>query len=119
MTRINDKDRDIIENEIYLPMLIIILERDKKVIEQSPFKLKNPYLELVENTISSVNKDLKATRNYLRNNNIKVYKRKSDEMFTQYSFSYKGHQENHNYFNPRLKNRCEELLQYYFNKALL
>lgn len=64
MTRIPTHERDIIEQEIYLPMLINLLERDRLIIEKAPFKLNRPYLELVENAIKSVQKDLKITRDH-------------------------------------------------------
>ena len=116
MTRIPTHDRDIIETALYLPMLLIILERDRKIFEQAPFKLKHPYIELVEETIKAVQKDLKEAKAYLRKENISLSKVKSDDSFTMYSFYYKGFEENHNYFNPRLRNRTEELLRYYLNK---
>ena len=118
MININDKNRDLIENEIYLPMLITILERDKKIIEQGAFKLKNPYLDLLDRILKEINKDLKASRGYLRKNNIKILKGSSDEYFTQYTFILNGKPEEYKYFNPRLKNRSEELLTEYFNKPL-
>jgi hypothetical protein len=40
MTRIPDDERDIMEKAIYLPMVLIVLNRDIAVIENSPFKLK-------------------------------------------------------------------------------
>ena len=36
------------ENMIYLPMLLIILERDRESFERGPFKLKGPYVKLVD-----------------------------------------------------------------------
>ncbi len=49
----------------------------------------------------------------MKQHQIKVEKLKSDETFTMYLFLYKGYEEHHNYFNPRLRNRSEELLRYY------
>ncbi|MBM7694011.1 hypothetical protein JOC77_003455 [Peribacillus deserti] len=116
MTRIPEEDRDIIENEIYLPMVLTILNRDLHVFGQSPFKLKRPYLDLVEETMKIVQTDLKKTRLYLRKENIKVSEIKRDEAFTMYLFMYKGYEEHHNYFNPRLRNKVEELMAYYLFK---
>ncbi|MGE6379888.1 hypothetical protein [Peribacillus muralis] len=113
MTRIPTHERDIIEQEIYLPMLIKILERDRLIIEKAPFKFNNPYLELVEQAIKLVQKDLKVTKDHLRKQKTKVSEVKRDSDFTMYSFIYNGYEEFHNYFNPRLRNRCEELLRIY------
>ena len=116
MTRIPTHDRDIIEQEIYLPMLIKLLERDRLIIEKAPLKFNKPYLELVENAIRTVQKDLKIARDHLRKQNIKVSEIKRDSDFTMYSFIYNGYEEFHNYFNPRLRNRCMELLRFYLAK---
>lgn len=114
MTRIPEADRNMIEKAIYLPMVITILNRDLKVIESSPFKLKRPYSKLIERALKSVQEDLVEVRRYLRKGNIKVSKLNGDESFTMYCFLYKGYEEHHNYFNPRLRNKTEEILCYYF-----
>ncbi|AND43100.1 MAG: hypothetical protein ACQEXE_19735 [Bacillota bacterium] len=50
MTRIPEKDRDILEQAMYLPMLLTILERDRILFDKGSFKLKQPYLELIDET---------------------------------------------------------------------
>ncbi|RFU62143.1 hypothetical protein [Peribacillus glennii] len=119
MTRIPEHDRDMIEQAIYLPMVITVLNRDRMIIEASPFKLPKPYLDLVEEALKTVQKELAGVRKYLRKENIKVSKLKRDEAFTMYSFIYRGYEEHHNYFNPRLRNKVEELLAYFLFKRLL
>ncbi|KQU16989.1 hypothetical protein ACFY5J_10475 [Peribacillus butanolivorans] len=114
MTRIPEDDRNMIEKAIYLPMVITVLNRDLKVIEISPFKLKRPYSELVEHVLKAVQEELAEVRRYLRKENIKVSEIKRDESFTMYCFLYKGYEEHHNYFNPRLRNKTEDLLCNYF-----
>ncbi|OIK14076.1 hypothetical protein [Bacillus sp. MUM 13] len=119
MTRIPEKERNIIEQAIYLPMVITILNRDLKIIDESPFKLKKPYMELVEEALSMAQKDLMDVRKHLRRENIKVSELKRDLDFTMYCFLYRGYEEHHNYFNPRLRNRVEELLAFYLFKRLM
>ncbi|MEK3887434.1 hypothetical protein [Bacillus sp. FSL K6-3431] len=116
MTRIPTHDRDLIEQAIYLPMLLTVLNRDLIVVEKSPFKFRMPYVQLIESTMRLIRKELAEVKQYLYKNNIKVERLKSDDAFTMYVFLYKGYEEHHNYFNPRLKNRVEELLPYYFLK---
>ncbi|SFB96276.1 hypothetical protein SAMN05443252_101209 [Bacillus sp. OV322] len=119
MTRIPEKERNIIEQAIYLPMVITILNSDLKIIDESPFKLKKPYMELVEEALSIAQKDLMEVRKHLRRENIKVSELKRDLDFTMYCFLYRGYEEHHNYFNPRLRNRVEELLAFYLVKRLM
>lgn len=119
MTRIPEDDRNILELAIYLPMVLKILNRDMQVVTSSPFKLKRPYLELIEETMKTIQAELARVRRYMRNNKMKVEKIQTDDAFTMYMFLYKGYEEHHNYFNPRLRNRVEELLRHYLFQRFL
>ncbi|KAB2329424.1 hypothetical protein [Bacillus mesophilum] len=116
MTRIPEKDRDLIEKAMYLPMLIVVLEKDLKVIDKALFKLKQPYINLVEDTLKAVQRDLKVVKERMRKENMKVQQTSHDEAFTQFSFIWKGYEEKHSYFNPAIRNRVHSLLEYYLYK---
>jgi hypothetical protein len=116
MTRIPENDRDIFEQAIYLPMLLSVLEKDRLIFEKAPFKLNKPYLNLVEETIKAVQRDFKVAKVQMRKGNMKVEKIEQDSEFTMFLFYYKGYQEQHNYFNPRIRNKVNELLEYYLYK---
>jgi len=105
------------ENMIYLPMIISILERDREVIETSSFKLKGPYIYIVETTLKTVRDELKEIKNYARSNNMKMIKRGKDCTFTEYAFIHNGYEDKRRYMNIRLRNRTEELIGLYFAKV--
>ena len=115
MTRIPAEARDMIEKAIYLPMTVSILNRDMKIIQQGPFKLKDPYLHLIEQALKLAQRDLYDVKNELRRRKIKVHEVSRDEAFTMYSFIYEGYEEEHNYFNPRIRNQVSALLEHYFS----
>ncbi|WP_227395798.1 hypothetical protein [Jeotgalibacillus aurantiacus] len=119
MSKIPPDDRDCLENAFYLPMVLQVLERDRLIIEKSPFKLPRPYLELLEGTMMAVQKDLAAVKKQMKNENMKVIRVNQDDAFTTYLFIYKGYEEKHNYFNPRLRNHVEKLLRYYLFDRLM
>ncbi|EDL64067.1 hypothetical protein [Bacillus sp. SG-1] len=119
MTRISEEDRNILEQAIYLPMVLTVLDRDFTVVEKSPFKLKRPYLELIEETMKIIQSELAGVKKHMKMNGMKVERIKSDDAFTMYLFLYKGYEEHHNYFNPRLRNRVEDLLRYYLYQRFL
>ncbi|MET3658051.1 hypothetical protein [Sporosarcina psychrophila] len=104
------------EKMIYLPIIIKILERDREVIEISSFKLKGPYINIVESALNSVRAELKETNVYARRKNIKLIKRGKDGTFTEYAFICGDHEETRRYLNIRLRNRTEELISVYFAK---
>ncbi|KAB2337666.1 hypothetical protein F7731_08725 [Cytobacillus depressus] len=118
MTRIPNDDRDIIEQAMYLPMVLTVLEKDRLIIDKAPFKLKQPYLNLVEETIKAVQRDFKVTKENMRKGNMKLQQTGRDDTFTQFMFFYKGYEEQHNYFNPRIRNKVNELLEHYLYKRL-
>lgn len=105
------------ENRIYLPMLITILERDRAAFEIGPFKLRSPYLSLIDGALTLVRAELKATNSYLRRNNMQVLRGESDATFTDYTFIRGGYEDRRRYLNVRLRNRSEELLGMYFAMA--
>jgi hypothetical protein len=119
MTRIPEHDRDIIEQAMYLPMLLTVLEKDRLIVEKTPFKLNKPYLNLVEETIKAVQRELKVVKDQMRKGNLKIQKIGQDTDFTMFMFLYKGYEEQHNYFNPRIRNKINELLEYYLYKRFL
>lgn len=105
------------ENMIYLPMLVTILERDRHSFEKGPFKLKGPYVKIVDQTNKLVSAELKNTSIYLRLHNMKLIRSKTDDTFTEYVFMYGGYEEHRRYLNVRLRNRTEELLSVYLAMA--
>lgn len=116
MTRIPEKDRDILEQAMYLPMLLTILERDRIIFDKAGFKLKEPYLQLIEETIKAVQNDLKEAKFAMSKGQMKVEQVARDEAFTMFLFIYKGFEEQHNYFIPRIRNKVQELLEFYLFK---
>lgn len=116
MTRIPEGDRNIMEQAIYLPMVLTVLNRDLIVVEKSPFKLKKPYLDLIEETMRIIQKDLAEVRSYMKKNRLRVEQEKHDDSFTMFLFLYKGYEEHHNYFNPRIRNKVQELMMHYLLK---
>ena len=105
------------ENMIYLPMLLIVLERDREEFINGSFKLKRPYVNLVEEAAKLVRAELKETSIYLRRHNMRVIRRKSDDTFTEYVLINGGYEDQRRYLNVRLRNRTEELLGVYIAMA--
>ena len=113
MSKILDEDLKIVEQSIYLPLVLSVLEYDRKVTEVTPFKIKLVYKNLIEYTMLKVQKDLKKINDSMRNNKMKVIKGQNDGVFTEYNIYYKGYHEEHRFFNANLKNNTQKLLSYY------
>ncbi|MBO2534288.1 hypothetical protein [Rummeliibacillus suwonensis] len=117
MLKLSKEAIQMLEQVIYLPMVLQILQRDYQAFEQGTFKLKQPYLKLVEQTIQYVQKELANTKRYLRKNQLQVLRGERDDLFSEYIFMHQRVQDSRRYSNIRLRNHVEELLSYYLAKA--
>lgn len=117
MLKLSKEAIQMLEQVIYLPMVLQILQRDYQAFEQGTFKLKQPYLKLVEQTIQYVQKELANTKRYLRKNQLQVLRGERDDLFSEYIFMHQRVQDSRRYSNIRLRNHVEELLSYYLTKA--
>ncbi|MBQ6447274.1 MAG: hypothetical protein IJJ10_07415 [Bacillus sp. (in: Bacteria)] len=114
MSKLSEDERNVFENAIYLPMVLTILDRDLKVAQTAPFKLKQVYLNLIEHVMKQVQKDMRENSSKMYKNKWKVIKGENDGVFTEYDFYINGYHEAHRYFNHNLRNNTEKLLNYYF-----
>ena len=71
MPDIRAEDLIYFENQLYLPMLIKVLDKDIEQISKLPLKLKRPYLKIVESAIDMIREDLKTSEMYLLRNSMK------------------------------------------------
>lgn len=113
MTRLSKEQIHLFEQAIYLPLLLIVLERDTAIIRESTLKLKEPYLTLIDEVMKKVQLQLKQVKLDMKQQQMKLHKLKQDEAFTMYAFLFNGYEEHHNYFNPRIRNKINDLLHFY------
>ena len=106
-----------LEAAIYLPMLLIVLENDQAQIENGQFKLKRPYIYLIDEARKYAEIELRKTKVYLKSHQLRVVQGRRDELFTEYQFHYEKVLEVRSYSNIRLRNHVEDLLKLYLNKA--
>lgn len=116
MLQIPSKTIPYYEAGIYLPLLLIILGKDYTIVEQSPFKFKNPYLQLIDAVRIKIEHDLKETKDYFKLHQMRLVRGKTDDLFTEYHFYFGGIMECRRYSNIRLRNQSELLLAEYFKK---
>ena len=105
------------ESGIYLPLLLIILEKDQQIFEQSPFKFKTPYLQLIDATRNKIERELMATKDYFTLHQMRLVRGKTDDLFTEYHFYFGEVMECRRYSNIRLRNQSELLLAEYIGTS--
>ncbi len=101
------------EDMIYLPMLLTILDRDAKLVEEIPFKFKTPYLNVIKRADERIHKQLENTHIYFKEHQLQLIKGANDGTFTTYIFIEGANEYERRYMNYRLRNRSEELLSLY------
>ncbi|MGM0898750.1 MAG: hypothetical protein ACQEV0_12670 [Bacillota bacterium] len=105
------------EKRVHLPMVLLILERDREWIRKSPFKLKAPYIELLDKAIEQVRGDLSETVELMRAKGMKMRRGVRDDNFSEYIFCHGGYEDHRRYLNIRMKNAVEDLLRFYLATA--
>jgi hypothetical protein len=113
MTRIPEEDREILEQSLFLPMALTVFQRDLTIIERAPFKLKQPYLRCIEESMNHIQRDLAIIKHEMKKKKMKAQQVKHDDTFTSFLFVYKGYEEQHNYFNPRIRNYVQSVMEKY------
>jgi hypothetical protein len=117
MPSISTEDYRYFENKIYLPMLITVLQKDAELINKQPFKLRRPYLAIIDKTLMLILQDLKQTDIYLLRRSMRLVREKPDKNNdTEYTYINVGYEERHKYTSEQLRDRSEELLNEYFSK---
>lgn len=116
MTHIPQQVIPLFEAGIYLPMLLIIVNHDIETIEKGAFKLKGPYLHLLEDVRLQIEKDLERTKQEFKQQNMKLKRGVHDKLFTEYYFYFGDNIELRRYSNIRLRNHSEFLFEQYLKR---
>ncbi|QFF98694.1 hypothetical protein PB01_07535 [Psychrobacillus glaciei] len=116
MPSITVEDYHHFENNIYLPMLIKILEKDVELINRLTFKLHRPYLKVVDNALELIRKDLKQSDIYLIRFHMRLIKDKLENGNIEYTYISSGYEERHALISTQLKGKTEELMTAYLYK---
>lgn len=62
------------DNQIYFPMVLTVLSKDREVVERIGFKLPGPYLKKIDRAIAAAQAEMKVTADNLRVNKMKLVK---------------------------------------------
>ncbi len=104
------------EAGIYLPMLLTIVNQDLECVQHGKFKLKEPYIQLLDGIRIRIEKDLEDTKRQFKKQNMKLKRGKKDKLFTEFYFYYNEILELRRYSNIRLRNQSEFLFKQYLSR---
>jgi hypothetical protein len=109
----SEEERSLIEKFVLYPILLTVFNRDLRIINGSPFKLKQPYIAVVEQIMNQISKDLYDVRVELRKRRIKVMDGRRDDEITEYEIFIRGYREIMRFPNVHLRNKTESLMLSY------
>ena len=105
MAKLTAEEEHITESYILFELARKVLEKDLAKISQSPLKLKDPYIRLLDQTIYQLSKELYSVKAKMKNLGLKVQLNKHDETFSEYTIFFRGYVLTAKYLNAHLKNQ--------------
>ena len=103
---------------LFLSMAALVIEQDIEHIRQGAFKIKEPYLEILEKMAYEASKEKRQLRKTIRDKKIKIVTLQQNESFSSFLFLCRGKEEKRNYFNPAIRKKVETIMRELMTKAL-
>lgn len=103
---------------LFLSMAITVMKQDMAYIQDGKFKIKEPYLELLEKMIFLAKKERKNLRKTMHDENIQVILLNRNDSFSSYLFICQGKEEKRNFFNPAIRKKVEIIVKEMMEKVL-
>src|SRR5690554_756767 len=94
---------------LFLSMAIIVIDKDIEHIEKGPFKIKETYLNLLNNMTTIAKNERRILRKKMYDNKISVVPTEKNDTFTTYLFLARGYEEEKRYFNPAIRKNVEKI----------
>ncbi|WP_373895663.1 hypothetical protein [Virgibacillus sp. CBA3643] len=119
MRYFTDEELRVASRFLFLSMAITVINQDVEHIQAGAFKIKEPYVELLENMVSEATNERRELQKIMKHKHIKVTAGNRNESFSSFLFLCKGREEIRNYFNPVIRNKVEAIIHELMVKARL
>lgn len=118
MRYLNEEELQVASRFLFLSMAIVVTQQDVQNVQKGAFKIKEPYIELLEKMISEAINERKQLRQTMKKQNIKVVTLNKNDSFSSFLFLCQNREEKRNYFNPAIRKKVEVIVQELMHKAL-
>ncbi|WP_449354093.1 hypothetical protein ACUL41_12125 [Virgibacillus natechei] len=119
MRYLTDEELRVASQFLFLSMAITVIKQDVEHIQAGAFKIKEPYVELLENMESEATNERRKLQKIMKHKHIKVTAGNRNESFSSFLFLCKGREELRTYFNPVIRNKVETIIHELMVKARL
>ncbi|KGX84800.1 hypothetical protein [Pontibacillus litoralis] len=118
MRYLREEDRELASRFLFLSMALVVISKDIYTIEQGPYKIKEPYLELLHKMEHKGKIERKNLKQIMQQKKVNVLLLNKNESFTSYLFTANRYEEKRNYFNPAIRKKVEIIMHELMQKAL-
>ncbi|MFC3040660.1 hypothetical protein ACFOGI_10415 [Virgibacillus xinjiangensis] len=118
MRYLTDEELQLAGRFLFLSMAILVIRQDTAHIQQGPFKIKGPYLDLLQNMETAALKERHRLRKEMREKGLRIVRLNKNDSFSTFLFICRGHEEKRNYFNPAIRMKVEAIVQELMAAAL-
>jgi hypothetical protein len=102
-----DGELEMIQELILLPIVLTVLEHDKKAIEKTNLKFHRPYLDMMNMAMKRVTKDVNRIKRELGSRGIKIVSQEKREHGLYCVFLCRGHRDVFEMWSDFLKAETE------------
>lgn len=110
MRYLHAEELQIASRFLFLSMAITVIEQDINHIETGHFKIKEPYLDLLQKMTSEAKDERRQLRKQMYDRNLKVTRLQKRDLFTSFLFTCQGREEERTYFNPAIRNKVKNII---------
>ncbi|SFA81874.1 hypothetical protein SAMN04488072_10294 [Lentibacillus halodurans] len=118
MRYLNDEELQLASRFLFLSMAMVVIQQDMQRIRQGTFKIKEPYITLLEKMNTEAVNERRELRKIMKDKKIQVITLNKNDSFSSYLFLCRGREEKRNYFNPAIRKKVEAIIQELMQKAL-
>jgi hypothetical protein len=118
MRYLTDEELRVASRFLFLSMAIVVIQQDIQNIQKGAFKIKEPYIQLLEKMNANALAERRQLRTTMEKKKLRVMLINKNDSFSSYLFFCKGKEEKRNYFNPAIRKKVEEIVQEIMLKAL-
>ncbi|MBC5636656.1 hypothetical protein H8S33_07435 [Ornithinibacillus sp. BX22] len=118
MRYLTDEELKIASRFLFLSMAIVVIQQDIQHIQKGAFKIKEPYIQLLEKMNANALDERRQLRRKMEAKKLQVMLINKNDSFSSYLFLCRGKEEKRNYFNPAIRKKVEEIVQDIMLKAL-
>lgn len=118
MRYIHDEELKLASRFLFLSMAIVVIEQDIEYVQTGHFKIKEPYLDLLQKMIFEAKNERRQLRKMMYDRELKVIQLRKNDLFTSFLFICRNQEEERNYFNPAIRNKVKKIIRDLLVRAL-